>query len=188
MKIVYKDKNVYFYDEFDNIVMSMGAVGAEGVWTFYSAEVIKIVEDDELYPLLEDFMSQDYEFFDSVLKDNKEKDYLVWHSDVGYDPDSASSIASVPSLHIKKINDEFHLWCERDLDEMYDIKTTFFRVAFSPAGNGRTTRNLRANLTLQEDFMIKVYNKIFMRYNDFKEGVVLRKKQKKIGGLNGKKI
>ena len=157
MKKVINDKTIYFYDENDNEIMYIEHSTDECIWFFQTDSVISIEEDTELYSLLDNFMKESYEFSDDYLKNIKDKNRLVWYSDCYYNPDDDWSIASVSVLNIKRDESSFKVWCTKKLDELINRNSKTYGICFSPAGNGKYSRNISTGLTLQDDFVTHIY-------------------------------
>ena len=157
MKKVINDKTIYFYDENDNEIMYIDHSTDECIWFFQTDSVISIEEDTELYCLLESFMQSTYDFSNDTLKCVKDENNLVWYSDCYYNPDDDWSIASVSVLNIKRDESGFKVWCTKKLDELINRNSKTYGICFSPAGNGKYSRNLSTGLTLQDDFVTHIY-------------------------------
>ncbi len=159
MQKIIKDSNIYFYDD-NNIIMSMGFQFDEFIWTFYNSEVISITRDSEMFDLLKYIMNSDYIFENSDLKCTKTANELIWYSDCYYNPADEFSKKSISYLTIKYENDIFNIWCTKPLDTIIDRKQKLHVIAFSPAGNGRYSKNIKTEATLQDDIIIDIYNKL----------------------------
>ena len=55
------------------------------------------------------------------------------------------------------------LKCTKPLDDIIDRGTKSHVIGFSPLGNGKYTKNIESGLTLQDDFVIMVYQKLLKR-------------------------
>jgi len=172
MKKIIDGKTIRFYDSNDNEIMYMNHSTDECIWYFQTDSIISIEEDTELYSLLESFMNESYEFSDDILKSSKDKNRLVWYSDCYYNPDDEWSIASVSVLNIKREDSCFKIWCSKRLDELIDRKNKTYGICFSPAGNGKYSRNISTGLTLQDDFVTHIYQLLL------KKNKVLKKEYK----------
>lgn len=157
MKTIIKDKTILFYNDYDQEIMYMDYSTDECIWGFPTNNVINITKDMELYELLDDFMKNSYVFNDDVLQNYKDDNKLIWYSDCYYNPDDEWSVASVSCLNIERSNDEFNLWCSKKLDEMINRPNKSYVIAFSPLGNGKYSRNLNTEFTLQDDFAMGIY-------------------------------
>lgn len=163
MKKIISDKTIYFYDENNNEVMYMDHSIDECIWYFNTDTIINITEDMELYNLINDFMNNVYVFNDDILFNYKDGNRLIWYSDCYYDSCDEWSIASVSCLNIERGENCFKIWCTKKLDEMLERKYKTYGICFSPAGNGRFSKNLDTNLTLQDDFVIQVYQPLLSK-------------------------
>jgi len=172
MRKVIDDKTIYFYDENGRLLMYIDHKVDDCIWYFASDEKIVISDDMELYDLLFDFINSNYVFCDEVLQNHKDENALVWYSDCYYNPDDEWSVASVSKLTIKRMDDVFLLIPTKQMDEIIDRKHKTYGVCFSPAGNGRYSRNLETGLTLQDDFVTKIYQPLLH------ESLVLRNNKK----------
>lgn len=163
MKKVIKGKTVYFYDDNNEEVMYIDHSTDECIWFFNSEQVVRINKDSELYDLLNDFMSGHYQFQNDELENYKDESTLTWYSDCYYNPDDEFSLASVSCLHIKKEEGSISIWPTKKLDEMIDRKNKTYGICFSPAGNGKYSKNMSTGTFLQDDFVTMVYQKLLER-------------------------
>lgn len=159
MKKVVKGNTIYFYDENEEI-MYMDHSTDECIWFFNSDKVVRVTEEMELYELLNSLMSNDYQFSSSELESYKDNRNLVWYSDCYYNPDDEWSIASVSCLHIRKKDNSIEVWPTKKLDEILERKNKTYGICFSPAGNGKHTKNLVTGATFQDDFITIVYQNL----------------------------
>ena len=157
MKKIIIDKTIYFYDDNNKEIMYIDYSSDECIWFFHSKSIINVTEDMELYSLLDNFMNNYYEFSDDVLLNYKDKNHLIWYSDCYYNPDDEWSIASVSCLNIERNDFCFRIKCTKKLDEIIDRSHKNFVICFSPAGNGKYSKNLNTALTLQDDFVTHIY-------------------------------
>ena len=164
MHKVVNETKVSFFDNGDNEIMFIDYPADECIWYFNNSEVITITEDMELFELLKALMSQQYEFDkNEILHSYKNNNKLVWYSDCYYNPDDEWSINSVSYLTIEFIDGIYKLKCTKPLDEIIDRKNKSHVIGFSPAGNGKHTRNIKTGLTLQDDFVINVYHELMRK-------------------------
>ena len=159
MKKVVKGNTINFY-EGDTEIMYLDHSTDECIWFFNTDSVITITEDMELFSYLNELMNQSYEFNNELLENYKDDNYLVWYSDCYYNPDDEWSLASVSCLHIKREEDSIKVWCTKKLDEMINRSNKSYGICFSPAGNGKYSKNIITNRTLQDDFVIYVYRQL----------------------------
>ena len=162
MKKVIKESRIEFWDEETNkIIMYIDYSTDECIWYFSDSNEITITNDMELFEPIKELMSQQYIFNDDgVLKDCKDNNKLIWYSDCYYNPDNEWSRDSVSYLTIECIDGGFTLKCIKPLDNMIDRASSLHVIAFSPLGNGKYTKNIESGLTLQDDFVINVYQKL----------------------------
>ena len=163
MKKVIRDKTIYFYDDEDNEIMYIDQSTDECIWFFNSEKVVDITKDMELYDLLDNLMNNDYQFCDDILSNYKDSNKLIWYSDCYYNPEDEFSLASVSCLNIERKDSCIKIWCTKKLDELIDRKHKTYGICFSPAGNGKYSKNLNTGLTLQDDFVTHVYQPLFNR-------------------------
>lgn len=156
MKKKINNNTIYFYDDNDNEIMYLDHSYDECIWYFDTEKVI-VNPGDDLYEGIDLLMSQSYVFGNEVLKTSKTKDKLVWFSDCYYDPDDSWSVDSVSCLTIEKKDDSYEISCNKKLDEVINRANKTYCIAFSPAGNGKFSRNIESGLSLQDDFVIMVY-------------------------------
>ncbi len=158
VKINIEDDRVVFYNETDEVVMAIDYSTDECVWCFYSSDVIKIDSTMDIYNCLQQLMSQQYKFStNDSFRDYKDENLLIWHSDCYYNPDDDWSIKSVSKLNIKFEDEIFKIWCEKPLDEIIERSNKTYVIGFSPLGNGRYSKNIDTNTTLQDDIVRLVY-------------------------------
>lgn len=157
MKKIVSHKTIHFYDDENNEIMYIDHSTDECIWYFHSDNIINVTADMELYNLLYIFMNNYYDFGDEILQNYKDSNKLIWHSDCYYNPDDKWSIASVSCLNIERNDNCFKIWCTKKLDEMIDRPYKTYAICFSPAGNGKYSKNLATGLTLQDDFVIHIY-------------------------------
>ena len=174
MHKVVTETKISFYDEDNNEIMHIDYSTDECIWFFRNSDVITITKDMELFGLLKSIMQQQYEFGDSeVLRSYKNDNKLVWYSDCYYNPDNEWSRNSVSYLTIEYLDDIITLKCTKPLDSIINKTNSSHVIAFSPLGNGKQAINIKSGLTLQDDFILKVYQKLL------KKGKVKKIGQKK---------
>ena len=154
------DKTIYFYNQDGIEIMYIDYSTDECIWHFSSSDVIKITSNNVLYPMLVQFMNQNYRFFNEVLENKKDDSKLVWFSDCYFNPDDRYSVASVSSLNIEYKDDVFYVWCNKELDNIIKRPCQYHSICFSPCGNGQYSRNVDTGLTLQDDFVSIVYHSL----------------------------
>ena len=169
MKKIICDKTICFFDNEDKEIMYLDYSCDECIFGINTSEKIIISKDMELYPLLEEFMKQDYVFGNEELQNQKRAKKLIWYSDCYYNPDDELSISSVSCLNIEQKEDYFEIWCTKKINEILKRKTNRYVVAFSPCGNGNYSKNKETGLTLQDDFVTMIY------YNLMNKNKVLKK-------------
>ena len=151
---------ISFFDNENNEIMYIDYLSDECIWHFSTNEVI-ITKDMELYDLLINIMSGQYVFnLDEILQCTKQDNKMVWYSDCYYNPDDEWSRNSVSCLIIELYSDNLKLKCIRPLDEVLDKMNEDYTICFSPLGNGRYTRNIKTGLTLQDDFVLMIYQSL----------------------------
>ena len=161
MHKVINGTKISFYDDSDNETMYIDYSSDECVWYFNSSEVATITEDSALFEPIKNIMLQQYEFDNNeVLHSYKDDNKLVWYSDCYYNPDDEWSINSVSCLAIEFIDGVYKLKCTKPLDEIIDRKNKTHGICFSPGGNGRYAKNIKTGKTLQDEFVINVYQKL----------------------------
>ncbi len=164
-EIINGSKIEFLNEETDEIVMYIDCFADEYIWYFKDSNEIILTQDMELFELIKKLMLQQYMIYDSeVLKSYKDKDKLVWYSDCYYNPDDKWSRNNVSYLTIIYDKSEIKLKCIKPLDKIIDRKDKSHVIAFSPCGNGRCTRNLKTGMTLQDDFVIDVYQKLLKKW------------------------
>ena len=159
MKKVIQGNTIHFYDN-EIEIMYIDHSKDECIWCFNTDRPIIISPDMEMYGILDNFMKQDYLFSNEILQNYKDKGKLIWYSDCYYDPDDKWSIDSVGCLHIEKENDSFKIWCTREIDKEINRTDYFYCISFSPSSNGRYSQNINTGFTLQDDFVMLVYQKL----------------------------
>ena len=165
MKKKINGSRIEFWDEETNkIIMYIDYPADECIWCFSDSNEITITNDMELFEPIKQFMSQQYIFNeDEDLKSYKNNNKLVWYSDCYYNPDNEWSRDSVSYLTIEYIDGIFKIKCTKPLDEMIDRKDKSHVIGFSPLGNGRYTKNVKSGMTLQDDFVIGVYQELLKK-------------------------
>ena len=164
MDLVVNETKISFYDEDNNEIMYVDYPTDECIWYFCNSDVITITKDMDLFGPLKNIMSQQYEFYnDEVLKSYKDNNSLVWYSDCYYNPDDEWSRNSVSYLTIDYVDGVFKLKCTKPLDEKIDRKVNTHIISFSPLGNGKCAINIKTGLTLQDDFVLMVYQKLLKK-------------------------
>ena len=162
MKKIINGSRIEFWNEETNeMIMYIDYSCDECIWYFNNSDVITITKDMDLFELLKNIISQQYDFNNNeVLKSYKKNNKLVWYSDCYYNPDDEWSRNSVSYLTIEYLDDIFTLKCTKPLDQIIERKNRSHVIAFSPLGNGKYTRNIESGLTLQDDFVTMVYQKL----------------------------
>ena len=163
MQKIINGTKISFYDE-NNEIMYIDYSTDECIWYFHNSNVITITEDMELFNLLKSIMSQQYIFNDNcILKSYKNSNKLVWYSDCYYNPDDEWSRNSVSYLTIDFLDGIYKLRCINPLNQMIGREDSSHVIAFSPAGNGVFTRNIKTGLTLQDDFVLMIYQELLKK-------------------------
>ena len=156
-----RDKSKILFSVDEEVKMTMDFASDEFVWFFNSNDLITITKDTNLYYYLEYIMDQDYTFSnDSLLKDYKDKNKLVWYSDCSYRPEDIWSISSISYLTIERKKDSFEIFPTKPLDNIVNRPNKDHCIAFSPAGNGKYALNNDTGTTLQDDIVIHVYQRM----------------------------
>ena len=164
MKIINGSRIEFWNEETNEMTMYIDFPTDECIWYFYNSEVITITRDMELFELLKNIMSQEYEFSNNEgLTSYKDNNCLVWFSDCYYNPDDEWSRNSVSYLTIEFVDDIFKLKCIKPLDSMIDRATKSHVIVFSPLGNGKYARNIKSGLMLQDDFVQMVYQQLLKK-------------------------
>ena len=163
-KIINGSRIEFINVDTNEMVMYIDYPTDECIWYFNNSELITITKDMDLFELLKNIISQQYKFNeDEILKSYKSDNKLIWYSDCYFNPDDEWSRNSVSCLTIEYIDGVFKLKCTKPLDNMIDRKEKSHVIAFSPLGNGKYTKNIESGLTLQDDFVIMVYQKLLKR-------------------------
>ena len=162
MKKVIKESRIEFWNEETNkIIMYIDYSTDECIWYFSNGNEIIITEDMILFEPLKEIMNNEYSFNEQeVLKSYKNNNELVWYSDCYYNPDDEWSRNSVSYLSIIYKNNVMKVRCINPLDKFLDKNDVSHIIAFSPLGNGKFAKNIDTGLTLQDDFVINVYQKL----------------------------
>ena len=98
-----------------------------------------------------------------VIKYCSDDNKLVWYSECQYNPDDECSRDSVSYLTIECIGGILKIKCTKPLDEMISRKNKTHLIGFTPLGNGRFAQNATTGLTLQDEFIINVYQKLLQK-------------------------
>ena len=162
MKKVINGSRIEFWNEETNkIIMYIDYPTDECIWYFNDSKEIIITEEMEIFEPIKQLMLQEYVFYgDEVLKSYKDDNRLVWYSDCYYNPDDEWSRNNVSFLIIIYENPVIKLKCINPLDEIMDRKNRSHVIAFSPLGNGKYTKNVKTGMTLQDDFVVCVYQEL----------------------------
>ena len=161
MKKVIHGNRIDFIDELSQkLLMYIAFFADECIWYFNDSNEIIITDDVELFEQIKHLMKQQYIFNDEVLKSYKKENKLIWYSDCYYNPDDEESKNNVSYLTIICEDNVIKLKCTKPLYEKLDIKNKSHIIGFSPMGNGKYTKNVKTNMTLQDDFIINVYQKL----------------------------
>ena len=156
---------IEFWDEETNkVIMYIDYPTDECIWYFSDSNEITVTDYMELFELIKQLMLQQYIFNDDeVLKSYKNNNKLVWYSDCFYNPDDEWSRNSVSYLTIEYIDGIFKIKCTKPIDEMINRKDKSHVIGFSPLGNGKYAKNIESGLTLQDDFVINVYQELLKK-------------------------
>jgi len=171
MKKIISNKTIHFYDSENNEIMYIDHSTDDCIWYFQTESIINITEDMELYNLLNNFMNNSYVFNDEILPNYKDSNKLIWYSDCYCNPDDEWSIASVSCLNIERNDNCFKIWCTKKIDEMIDRPYKNYGICFSPAGNGKYSKNLDTGLTLQDDFVNCIYQPLLNKNKVLKKQI-----------------
>ena len=173
MKKLIKEKTIYFYDENDEEIMYIDHTTDECIWFFNSDRLVTINLDDELYELLNNLMDNTYQFINNDLICFKDQNKLIWYSDCYYNPDDEWSMQSVSCITIERKDKCFEIKPSKKLDEKINRKNKIYGICFSPAGNGKYSKNINTGLTLQDDFVTLIYHKLLENKKELKK--IIRK-------------
>lgn len=155
---------ISFFDEDDKEIMYIDYSTDECVWYFNNSDEIVITQEMDLFEPLKKFISQNYVFSDNeILQSRKYDNKLVWYSDCYYNPTDEWSRNSVSYLTIDYENDIIKLKCTKLMDKLIDRKNKSHLIVFSPLGNGKFARNIRSGLTLQDEFVLMVYQELLKK-------------------------
>ena len=155
---------ISFFDEDDKEIMYIDYSTDECVWYFNNSDEIVITQEMDLFEPLKKFISQNYVFSDNeILQSRKYDNKLVWYSDCYYNPTDEWSRNSVSYLTIDYENDIIKLKCTKLMDKLIDRKNKSHLIVFSPLGNGQFARNIRSGLTLQDEFVLMVYQELLKK-------------------------
>lgn len=160
------ENKISFFDE-NNEIFSLSYISDEFTFQMYTNEIVEITEDSEIYECLNNLFKEQYDFGENILNDKKTDNELIWHSDCYYNPDDEWSIKSISCLHILFDNNMFKIWCDKEINK----KSNYYCICFSPAGNGKHARNINNKSSLQDDFIINIYQKL-MKKNKVKKIVL----------------
>ncbi len=164
MHKVVNETKISFYDDSNNEIMYIDYPTDECIWYFYNSEVITITKDMDLFELLRNILLQQYDFNNNeVLKSYKKNNKLVWYSDCYYNPDDKWSRNNVSYLTIILKDSVIKLKCIKPLDEIIERQTKSHVIVFSPLGNGKFAKNVTTGMTLQDDFVVDVYQKLLKK-------------------------
>lgn len=165
MKKIINESRIEFWNEETNeMIMYIDYPTDECIWYFNNREVITITKDMDLFELLKNIISQQYEFNEKeILNSYKNDNKLIWHSDCYFNPDDEWSRNSVSYLTIDYENDIIKLKCTKLMDKLIDRKNKSHLIVFSPLGNGKFARNIRSGLTLQDEFVLMVYQELLKK-------------------------
>ena len=164
MHKVVNETKISFYDDCNKEIMYIDYPIDECIWYFSDSNEITITNDMKLFESIKELMLQQYVFNeDEILKSYKANNKLVWYSDCYYNLDDEWSRNSVSYLTIEYLDGGFKLKCTKPLDNMIDRAESSHVIAFSPLGNGKYTKNIESGLTLQDDFVIMVYQELLKR-------------------------
>lgn len=155
------NNKISFY-EGDKELIVLEFIGADFTIYVKTKDIIEIKSDSELYNCLNDIFTMQYDFGNNPLKDVKTDSLLVWHSDCYYNPDDIISVSSLSTLHIKLEDDIYKLWCEKEISKLLNLDIDEFCIGFSPCSNGRYAKNIKTGSTLQDDFVIMLYQRLFL--------------------------
>ena len=163
MEKIIEETKISFFDEDGNEVMYLDHSTDECIWFFNSDKPLFITNQMPLYSVIDFFMSQDYLFANDILQCYKDSDKLIWYSDCYYNPDDDYSLASVSKLTIEKEKDSYKIYCSKKLDEIFNRTNKSYCICFSPCGNGKYAKNVNTGYTLQDDFVVLVYQALLNR-------------------------
>lgn len=164
MKKIINNDVIEFYDD-NNLIIKIGFISDELVLQVLSDSIININAESELYGCLNDIFNQNYDFGENYLGDVKNEKKLIWHSDCYFNPEYDYSIKRISCLNIIFEEKIFKVWCNNPINELFNKKNNYFCICFSPNGNGRYARNIESNMSLQDDFVFKIYNKLKEKTN-----------------------
>ena len=164
MQKIINGTRIDFYDNCNQLIMSIDYPTDECIWFFKNSDVVIIREDDVLFEPLQYIMSQEYKFDNTEpLKSYKTANKLVWYSDCSYNPDDQWSRNWVSYMTIEYLDGVFKLYATKSLDKIIDRNDKSHIVAFSPLGNGKYAKNIETGLTLQDDLVINIYQKLLQK-------------------------
>ena len=155
-----RNRKLYIIDN-DEILLQTGKLGADFVIHFYKKNKVVITKelDEYLYLNLKGLLKNNYFFNNDPLSyqtDNK----IVWFSDCYCNIEDEEERSRISRLIIEYVDNQIELSYENPFYEKYNIKRDGV-IAFSPAGNGFYSRNMKTDLSFQDD-IIMAFNKTMM--------------------------
>ena len=145
---------LYFYKDGLDLIMEMGFVVDEFYFTIYTDKKIVLTKDNvdpKFYSILDNFMKNNYKFGNT--KSSKTSTHFKWYSDCYWDIDNDPNLLLVPHLEIesKEESIEIQAYNNRYLNMVDSC------ICFSTSGNGQYAVNEETGTTLQDDFVINIY-------------------------------
>lgn len=139
-------------------LLELGFFADEFIFHFFNKIPITISESDDmfLYYNLKNIMDNDYDFQNelSSKKDNE----LIWFSDQHCNLDDKGETDRVNRLIIRNNDNKLVISFYNPYFEENNIKRSSAVVAFSPGGNGQTSRNVATGATFQDDVVMMFHN------------------------------
>ena len=175
MKLIRNTNNnkLYIIND-EKTLLETGRVGAEFVIYLYTKNKIIITKelDEYLYSNLSELLENKYIFANNNLSyqiDNK----IVWFSDGYCSVEDKEETDKVSRLIIEKKDNEINISYSNPFYERYEIERDPV-IAFSPAGNGFYSINIKTGLSFQDDIIIAFYKTYTKEKNKLKKKVKIK--------------
>ncbi len=160
---IIKDENskkISIIDDSGSVNLELYFIPSFFVFVFHTKKpiIVKSENDEIFYHNLTWLMENHYEF--SHKYSNKYKNELIWFSEHCFNIEDEEQCEMTSRLIIKKINQEFHIFCSNPFYEKNNINKSIV-VSLSPCGNGFYSKNNKTGLSLQDDVITVFYNTLY---------------------------
>ena len=173
----FETKQIYITDN-NKILLSTDHIGAEFIISISTDNPIIITKelDECLYLNLKQILENEYLFNNNNLSYQKDN-VIVWFSDQYCDIEDQEQTDKVNRLILEKEENQIKISVTNPYYKKNNIKKSYSIIAFSPCGNGFSSKNINTGQTFQDDIVWTFYKTLMYQYDNNNKS--LNKKRKR---------